>query len=123
MKPTCSHCSTGSRLRSLLPVTITIITLGLLAAPVIAADTENTAPVSDRDKQDLVSPSSSNVTYFGSSRKSMMPGEKTEVGVHGLIEFQMFHDTVGLNNNRFDTVDIPVDGGPAQTKFSVNPPD
>ena len=37
------------------------------------------------------------------------------------MEFQIIHDTEGLNNNRFDTASIPVDGAPPQTKFSVNP--
>jgi hypothetical protein len=78
-------------------------------------------PISQMDKHDLVSPTSSNVTYFGPSLKGMMPDSRTKVGVHGLIEFQIFHDTVGLNNNRFDTATIPVDGGPPQTKFNVNP--
>jgi hypothetical protein len=82
---------------------------------------ERPSLISQQDKHDQESPSGSNVTYFDSSAKGMIPGSETEVGVHGLIEFQMFHDTVGLNNNRFDTATIPVDGGPSQTKFNVNP--
>jgi hypothetical protein len=86
-----------------------------------SADTDRRPPVSNKSQHDLDSPTNSNVTYFGSSRRAMMPDSPTEVGVHGLIEFQMFHDTTGLDNNRFDTASIPVDGGPSQTKFNVNP--
>ncbi len=80
-----------------------------------------TAPISQKDKHDLESPTASNVSYFGPAAKAMIPGTETQVAVHGLVEFQMFHDTVGIDNNRFDTATIPVDGGPSQTKFNVNP--
>jgi hypothetical protein len=79
------------------------------------------AAISQANKYDLESPTSSAVTYFGPASGAMIPGTKTEVRVHGLIELQMIHDSVGLNNNRFDTAGIPIDGGPSQTKFSVNP--
>lgn len=77
--------------------------------------------LSEADKYDRDSPSGSNTTYFDPSRTINIPGTKTSVGLHGLVEFQVIHDTVGLNNNRYDTITIPVDGGPSQTKFNVNP--
>lgn len=80
-----------------------------------------TVKVSQTDQYDHDSPVGSNVTYFGPAAKGMIPGTDTEVAVHGLVEFQIFHDTVGINNNRFDTATIPVDGGASQTKFNVNP--
>ena len=77
--------------------------------------------LSDAGKHDRQSPTSTNVTYFDPTKVINIPGTKTSVGLHGLAEFQILHDSVGLNNNRFDTASIPVDGGPSQTKFSVNP--
>jgi hypothetical protein len=77
--------------------------------------------VSERSRFDLESPTASNVTYFDPAASAMIPGTQTQVAVHGLVEFQIFHDTTGLNNNRFDTATIPVSGAPSQTKFSVNP--
>ncbi len=87
----------------------------------VPASPERRSVISQRDKHDLESPSASNVTYFDSSAQGMIPGSETEVGVHGLVEFQMFHDTNGLNNNRFDTASIPIPREPSQTKFNVNP--
>lgn len=84
-------------------------------------ETRNAAPVAEWDRLDTEMPTNSSVTYFGAARKGLVPGEGTQVAVHGLLELQAFHDTVGLNNNRFDTVMIPVDGGDPQTKFNVNP--
>jgi hypothetical protein len=77
--------------------------------------------LSDAGKHDRQSPTSTNVTYFDPTKVINIPGTKTSIGLHGLAEFQIFYDSVGLNNNRFDTASIPVDGGPSQTKFSVNP--
>jgi hypothetical protein len=79
------------------------------------------AGLSDADKHDQDSPSGTNVTYFDPAKVINIPGTKTSIGLHGLAEFQIIHDTVGLNNNRFDTATIPVDGDPSQTKFNVNP--
>jgi hypothetical protein len=87
----------------------------------VTASAQRGARVSERGRYDLESPTASNVTYFDPAASAMIPDAKTEVAVHGLLEFQILHDTVGLNNNRFDTVTIPVDGGPPQTKFNVNP--
>ena len=77
--------------------------------------------LSDADKHERDSPTGVNVTYFDPAMVVNIPGTKTDIGLHGLVQFQMMHDTVGINNNRFDTATIPVDGGPSQTKFSVNP--
>jgi hypothetical protein len=82
---------------------------------------QGTKGLSDADKRDRDNPSGSNLTYFDPTKKINIPGTNTSIGLHGLVQFQMFHDTVGLNNNRFDTATIPVNGGPSQTKFSVNP--
>jgi hypothetical protein len=87
----------------------------------IKAQPQKRAGLSDADKHDRDSPTSSNVTYFDPTRVINIPGTNTDIGLHGLAEFQIIHDTVGLNNNRFDTATIPVDGAPSQTKFSVNP--
>ena len=85
-------------------------------------DPERERPgLSEADKYDRDSPAGSNATYFDPARTVNIPGTNTSVGLHGLVEFQIIHDTVGLNNNRFDTITIPVDGGPSQTKFNVNP--
>jgi hypothetical protein len=93
----------------------------LIAVKPSGSEHNKKAPLSDADKYDRESPTASSVSYFGSASKAMIPGSETEVRVHGLLEFQMIHDSVGINNNRFDTADIPVGGGPSQTKFNVNP--
>ena len=77
--------------------------------------------LSEAFRYDRDSPTGSNVTYFDPTKTINIPGTNTSVGLHGLVEFQIIHDTVALNNNRFDTAFIPMDGGPSQTKFSVNP--
>lgn len=79
------------------------------------------AGLSQADKHDSESPTGANVTYFDPTKTINIPGTKTSIGLHGLAQFQIIHDTEGLNNNRFDTATIPVDGAPSQTKFSVNP--
>jgi hypothetical protein len=86
-----------------------------------AAPSREGKGLSDASKYDRESPTNSNVTYFDPAKAINIPGTNTSVGLHGLAEFQIIHDTVGLNNNRFDTATIPVDGGPSQTKFNVNP--
>jgi hypothetical protein len=77
--------------------------------------------ISEKDKHDRESPTGSNVTYFDPAKSINIPGTKTAIGLHGFAQFQVIHDTNGLNNNRFDTATIPVDGAPSQTKFNVNP--
>lgn len=72
-------------------------------------------------KHDRVDPTGANVTEGTSKLKIEVPGTNTTIGVHGFAEFQIIHDTDGLNNNEFDTAGIPVDGAPSQTLFSVNP--
>jgi hypothetical protein len=87
----------------------------------ITARPQKDDELSEAGKYDQDSPSGTNFTYYAPAANIEVPGTNTNIGVHGIVEFQMFHDTVGLNNNRFDTASIPVDGAPAQTKFSVNP--
>jgi hypothetical protein len=84
-------------------------------------DAKKGGGISDLDKHERDTPTASNVTYYDPARSINIPGTKTDIGLHGLVEFQIIFDTVGLNNNRFDTATIPVDGGPSQTKFSINP--
>ncbi|MBW1970305.1 MAG: hypothetical protein JRI82_12560 [Deltaproteobacteria bacterium] len=90
-------------------------------ADAIKAPPPKRVGLSNADKHDQDSPTSSNVTYFDPAKVINIPGTNTSIGLHGLLEFQIIHDSVGINNNRFDTATIPVDGGPSQTKFSVNP--
>jgi hypothetical protein len=87
----------------------------------IKARPQRRAELSEAAKYDRDSPSGSNVSYFDPARVINIPGTDTAIGLHGIAEFQIIHDTDGLNNNRFDTKDIPVDGAPSQTKFNVNP--
>lgn len=82
---------------------------------------ERRVGIAQEDRYDRDSPTGADVTYFDPAVLVKIPESKTEVGVHGFAEFQIIHDTTGLNNNRFDTATIPVDGAPSQTKFSVNP--
>ena len=87
----------------------------------IRAQPQGRAGLSQASKYDQDSPTGSNVTYFDPARVINIPGTNTDIGFHGLVEFQIIHDTDGLNSNRFDTATIPVDGAPSQTKFNVNP--
>ena len=82
---------------------------------------ERRVGISQEDRYDRDSPTGADVTYFDPAVLVKIPESRTEVGVHGFAEFQIIHDTTGLDNNRFDTATIPVDGAPSQTKFSVNP--
>ncbi len=84
------------------------------------ARSQTRAAISQRDMYDLESPTNANFSYFDPAVMVTIPDSKTEIGVHGLPVFQIIHDTTGLNNNRFDTASIPVNGAPPQTKFSVN---
>jgi len=90
-------------------------------ADAIKARSQERAGLSDAAKHDRDSPTGSNVTYFDPAMVINIPGTNTDIGLHGLAEFQIIHDTDGLNNNRFDTATIPVEGAPSQTKFNVNP--
>jgi hypothetical protein len=92
-----------------------------LSAGANKASPQNMTGLSEADKHDRESPTGVNVTYFDPAMVVNIPGTKTNIGLHGLVQFQIFHDTEGLNNNRFDTATIPVNGEPSQTKFSVNP--
>jgi hypothetical protein len=77
--------------------------------------------LSQMDKYDREHPSGTNVRIGDHSKTIPIPATKTEIGVHGFAELQIIHDTNGIDDNQFDTVNIPVDGSPSQTKFSVNP--
>jgi hypothetical protein len=87
----------------------------------VEAQSEGKAGLSEAAKHDRDSPTGSNVTYFDPAKVINIRGSKTSIGLHGLVQFQIIHDSDGLNNNRFDTAFIPIDGAPPQTKFSVNP--
>lgn len=77
--------------------------------------------LSQMDKHDREHPSGTNARIGDHSKGIPIPGSKTEIAVHGFAELQIIHDTNGIDDNEFDTKDIPVDGSPSQTKFSVNP--
>ena len=77
--------------------------------------------LSEDYRHNHVDPTGSNFTLADPAVKIKVPGTETQIGIHGFAEFQIIHDTDGLNNNEFDTAGIPVDGAPSQTKFSVNP--
>jgi len=79
------------------------------------------ATLSQDFRHDRVSPTGSNFTFVDPAITLKVPNTNTTIGLHGFAEFQVIHDTNGLDNNEFDTIDIPVDGSPSQTKFSVNP--
>ena len=77
--------------------------------------------LSNLDRYDSASPSGSN-TQVGDHRQTLKtPDSKIKLGIHGFTEFQMIHDSDGMDNNEFDTAKIDVDGAPSQTKFNVNP--
>ncbi|MEE9577137.1 MAG: hypothetical protein V3W35_06965, partial [Gemmatimonadota bacterium] len=69
---------------------------------------QRSALISQRDKHDLESPTASTVTYFEGGAAAFIPGSETEVSVHGQVELQVLHDTVGINKNKWDTFSIPV---------------
>ena len=85
------------------------------------AQSNQKSRLSDAARHDQESPTGSNFTYFDPTKVINIPDSKTSIGLHGLAQFQIIHDTDGLDNNRFDTAFIPIDGAPSQTKFSVNP--
>jgi len=91
------------------------------ASAAIEVQTQGKAGLSDAAKHDQESPTGTNFTYFDPTKVINITGSKTSIGLHGLAQFQIIHDSDGLNNNRFDTAFIPIDGAPSQTKFSVNP--
>jgi hypothetical protein len=79
------------------------------------------AMLSQADKYDKENPTGAIASYFDPSKTVNISGTNTSIGLHGLAQFQIIHDSDGLNNNRFDTASIPVNGAPSQTKFNVNP--
>ncbi len=80
-----------------------------------------TSRLSERSRFDRTAPTGANVTDSPAAAVLRNPKTGTEVGIHGFAQLQVLHDTNGLDNNEFDTFDIPVDDEPSQTKFSVNP--
>ena len=57
-------------------------------ADVTKARPKRRAGISQADKHDRESPTSSNVTYFDPSKTTVrVPGTNTNIGVHGLAEF------------------------------------
>ena len=72
-------------------------------------------------KHERITPTGANVSSQQSRLNLPIPGTQTEIGISGFAMLQAIHDTVGTNNCEFDTILIPVDGAPAQTKFCVNP--
>jgi len=76
------------------------------------------APLSQIEKHDRKHPTGSNFRVSDHTGTIPIPSIGTEIGVHGFVEMQILHDTNGIDDNEFDTVRIPVDGSPSQTKFN-----
>ena len=104
------------------------------AGEVTASEKPSTEPVPDAVQAPQVQSSLSylslydgdhpmnvNVIPVRSEMSIPVPGTNTQLGVHGIAQFQMIHDTNGINANEFDVFLIPAGGAPSQTKFSVNP--
>ncbi|MGD8212065.1 MAG: DcaP family trimeric outer membrane transporter [Desulfobacterales bacterium] len=79
------------------------------------------AAISQFGKHDQTGAAGSNSWIGDHSKRHKMPDIKTEIGIHGFAELQIFHDTDGINDNSWVPKEIDVDGSPSQTKFSVNP--
>ena len=79
------------------------------------------AGVSQVDRFDADTPSGSDVTYISPTALIRVPGTETSIGVHGMLQFQIAHDTNGPASNQWNTASIPVDGAPSETKFNINP--
>jgi hypothetical protein len=77
--------------------------------------------VSQVDRFDPDTPTGSDVTYISPTAMIQVPGSDTSVGVHGMLQFQIAHDTSGPDSNQWNTASIPVDGAPSETKFNINP--
>ena len=77
--------------------------------------------LSQIDRFDPDTPTGTDVTYISPTALIEVPGTETTIGVHGMIQFQIAHDTSGPASNQFNTASIPVDGAPPETKFNVNP--
>jgi hypothetical protein len=73
------------------------------------------------DRFDPDTPTGSDVTYISPTAMIQVPGSDTSVGVHGMLQFQIAHDTSGPDSNQWNTASIPVDGAPSETKFNINP--
>ena len=77
--------------------------------------------LSQIDRFDPDTPTASDVTYISPTALIRIPGTDTSVGVHGMLQFQIAHDTSGPDSNQWNTASIPVDGAPPETKFNINP--
>ena len=77
--------------------------------------------VSQIDRFDPETPTGTDVTYISPTALIQVPGTETSIGVHGMLQFQIIHDTNGPASNQFNTASIPVDGAPSETKFNINP--
>jgi hypothetical protein len=77
--------------------------------------------LSQIDRFDPDTPTASDVTYISPTALIQIPGTETSVGVHGMLQFQIAHDTSGPDSNQWNTASIPVDGAPPETKFNINP--
>lgn len=79
------------------------------------------AALSQIDRHDQKHPTGSNFAVGDHTKTMQLPSITTKIGVHGFTEIQAIHDTNGINDNEFDTILIPIDGSPSQTKFNANP--
>ncbi|MCZ6538196.1 MAG: hypothetical protein O6922_00015 [Chloroflexi bacterium] len=77
--------------------------------------------LSDEGRHDLDSPTGASVSYTEPAVTLAVPSTNTEIGLNGFAQFQIIHDSDGMNSNEFNTIAIPVNGAPSQTKFNVNP--
>jgi hypothetical protein len=77
--------------------------------------------LSQVDRFDPDTPTASDVTFISPTAMIQVPGTGTSVGVHGMLQFQIAHDTSGPDSNQWNTASIPVDGAPPETKFNINP--
>lgn len=77
--------------------------------------------LSNQSRYDLDSPSGANTSSIPAAAIINVPGTPTSVGVHGMMIFQIMHDTVGIDSNEFDAFLIPIEGAPSDTRYSVNP--
>jgi uncharacterized membrane-anchored protein YhcB (DUF1043 family) len=98
-----------------------VVTAEKSPATSIKSRPQKKAWISSEDRHDQESPTGVNISYYDPTKTINIPGTNTSIGLHGLVQFQIIHDSDGQNNNRFDTASIPVDGTPSQTKFSINP--
>jgi len=71
-------------------------------------------------KHDWQHPTASQFQRGDHTKTLKIPGTTTEIGIHGFVELQTFHDNRAIDNNEFFPSLIPVDGAPSQTWFNPN---